>query len=208
MSRRAQSTVENMSADRIRRPPIVGVPAFDKCDFAGHHRGSAGPCFCVRRRKVDQRATEEEAEEERSEKGAAGAEGDVAEQVEYVAAVRQCGQPVQHLLVPSAGPLARLLSCPSRPRYSAGATGCPNFFRASTTRLTFDALGSLDQNRRRPHPPGHAAPGRPDPRAFSTQSAALGAGGRAIPQRSACGGRRSGCKCQRVQAGMVGDGLV
>src|SRR5690606_14242504 len=71
--------------------------------------------------KVDQRAPEQEAEDQRSGEGPAGAEGDVAKKVEEPAVISETRKPVQHHSVPS-----------------AGAAFWPSLRSPSTTRLTFD----------------------------------------------------------------------
>ena len=64
---------------------MVGVPALVTRWLSGPSLADRLAAALAHAQEVDQRPAEEEAEDQRGEEGAAGAEGDVAEEVEDVA---------------------------------------------------------------------------------------------------------------------------
>ena len=86
--------------DRIISPPMVGVPFLvTRCD-GGPSLADRLALALLEAQHVDDRAAEQEDEDERGDDRAAGAEGDVAKDVEERDFVGKLGQPIEHRVEP------------------------------------------------------------------------------------------------------------
>ena len=86
--RRCQKRAEDQHAAHGRRAGLGGEVAFGAIIADGL------AVFLFRPEQVDERTSEEEAEDQRGEEGAAGAEGDIAEKVEDIPAIGKGRKPV------------------------------------------------------------------------------------------------------------------
>ena len=139
--------------DRIISPPMVGVPAFLKC-VCGPSARIGWPLPCRTRSESMMRRAEEEDQQRRGDQRAAGAEGDVAEDVED----RELHRRIQRAAS----------ACGRSPRSRSGAL-CVAGFRRKLVDQRIDQLGKADALRRLDHDdvarpaPRRAAPAS-DPR--------------------------------------------
>ena len=89
--RSAHSSVETVSASRIRKPPIVGVPFLRTRWLCGPSVANRLAFALHRFEPGDQLRPEDEADQQRGDDRPAGAEGDVAEDVEAPETGRRSG---------------------------------------------------------------------------------------------------------------------
>ena len=124
----AHSTVDKTSAERIRSPPMVGVPALARMWLSGPSSRIGWPFFCFLRRNSISRPPEHEAEDQRGQERSACTKGDVAEQVEDVPAIAEFAEEIQHppapLPVQRVLPPRAFLSPPQGGRFSTLSSPC------------------------------------------------------------------------------------